>query len=199
MYTVRSVVPMRTAKTGYIVVSLLLCLFGGMLLCKPDFSTALIGSLAGWLMIAFGIFKLIGYFSRDLYRLAFQFDLAFGVLMLVIGIILLTKPENLLQFICIVTGLSVTADSLLKLQTAADAKRFGIGRWWMILLAGILTGVLGILLLTRPAASANLLVRLFGAVMLAEGILNLVTVLLTVKIVRNQRPDIIDAYYEEGD
>lgn len=199
MYTVRSVVPMRTAKTGYIVVSLLLCLFGGMLLCKPDFSTALIGSLAGWLMIAFGIFKLIGYFSRDLYRLAFQFDLAFGVLMLVIGIILLTKPENLLQFICIVTGLSVTADSLLKLQTAADAKRFGIGRWWMILLAGILTGVLGILLLIRPAASANLLVRLFGAVMLAEGILNLVTVLLTVKIVRNQRPDIIDAYYEEGD
>ncbi len=199
MYTVRSVVPMRTAKTGYIIVSLLLCLFGGMLLCKPDFSTALIGSLAGWLMIAFGIFKLIGYFSRDLYRLAFQFDLAFGVLMLVIGIILLTKPENLLQFICIVTGLSVTADSLLKLQTAADAKRFGIGRWWMILLAGILTGVLGILLLTRPAASANLLVRLFGAVMLAEGILNLVTVLLTVKIVRNQRPDIIDAYYEEGD
>lgn len=199
MYTVRSVVPMRTAKTGYIIVSLLLCLFGGMLLCKPDFSTALIGSLAGWLMIAFGIFKLIGYFSRDLYRLAFQFDLAFGVLMLVIGIIILTKPENLLQFICIVTGLSVTADSLLKLQTAADAKRFGIGRWWMILLAGILTGVLGILLLTRPAASANLLVRLFGAVMLAEGILNLVTVLLTVKIIHNQRPDIIDAYYEEGD
>ena len=198
MKNVRSVLPMQTAKTGYIILSFVLCLFGIFLICRPDVSTAVIGSFAGILLIVFGIFKLIGYFSKDLYRLAFQFDLAFGILMLVLGIVILTKPENLLHFLCIVTGLYVTADGLMKLQTAHDAHRFGIGKWWAILAAAILTCILGVALLLRPGASTALIMRLFGCVVLAEGILNLLTVLMTVKIVRNQRPEIIDATYTEG-
>ncbi len=198
MKTARSVLPMQTAKTGYIVLSLLLCLAGFFLIGRPDISTAVIGSFAGVLLIVFGIFKLIGYFSRDLYRLAFQFDLAFGILMLVLGAVILTKPEHLLYFLCTVTGLYVTADGLMKLQTACDAHRFGIGSWWAILAAAVLTCILGAALLVRPDRSTELLVRLFGAAVLAEGLLNLLTVLMTVKIIRHQRPEIIDIDMTEG-
>lgn len=196
---VRSVLPMQTAKTGYIVISALLCFLGIFVICQPDISTAVIGSFAGILLIVFGIFKLIGYYSKDLYRLAFQFDLAFGILMLVLGIVILTKPENLLHFLCIATGLYVTADGLMKLQTVHDSRQFGIQSWWVILIAAILTCLLGVALLLRPVQSTEIIMRLFGAVVLAEGILNLITVLITVKIVKNQKPDIIDAAYQEGD
>lgn len=198
MRNVRSVLPMQAAKTGYIILSVLLCGFGCFLICKPEISTALLGSAAGILLIAFGIFKLIGYFSKDLYRLAFQFDFAFGLLMLILGSMILTKPENLMHFLCIVTGLYVTADGLMKLQTAHDARLFGIRSWWAILAAAVLTSILGAALMLRPAAGGTLLMRLFGGVMLAEGILNLITVLITVKIVRYQRPDVIEVSYQEG-
>ena len=197
MRNVRSVRPMQTAKAGYIILSLLLSAFGCFLICRPEISTAVLGSIAGSLLIVFGIFKLIGYFSGDLYRLAFQFDLAFGMLLVILGTVIMTRPENLLHFLCIVTGLYVTADGLMKLQTAQDARLFGIRRWWMILAAAALTSLLGILLMLRPAAGTLLILRLFGGVLLAEGLLNLITVLMTVKIIRNQKPDMIEATYRE--
>ena len=197
MRTVRSVLPMQTAKAGYIVISAVLGLLGIFLMRQPDVSTAAVGTAAGVLLVIFGIIRLIGYFSRDLYRLAFQFDLAVGILLLILGIILLTKPQDLMHFLCVVTGMYVTADGLMKLQTAHDAHRFGIASWWMILAAALLTSAAGVCLLVRPAQSVRIVMQLFGAVLLAEGLLNLLTVLVTVKIVRNQKPDIIDTDYEE--
>lgn len=197
MRTMRSVLPMQTAKAGYIVISAVLSLLGIFLMRQPDVSTAAVGTAAGVLLVIFGIIRLIGYFSRDLYRLAFQFDLAVGILLLILGIILLTKPQNLLHFLCVVTGMYVTADGLMKLQTAHDAHRFGIASWWMILAAALLTSAAGVCLLVRPAQSVRIGMQLFGAVLLAEGLLNLLTVLVTVKIVRNQKPDVIDIDYEE--
>ena len=199
MRKTRSILPMQAAKTGYIILSLVLCMLGVFLIARPDVSVAVIGSFAGILLVVFGIFKLIGYFSKDLYRLAFQFDLAFGLLMLVLGIVILSKPENLLHFLCITAGIYITADGLMKLQTAHDAHVFGIGRWWVILAAAILTCILGIILMLRPGAGTALIMRLFGCAVLAEGILNLLTVLMTVRIIRNQRPEIIDASFTEGD
>ena len=37
-------------------------------------------------MLLFGFIKMIGYFSKDLYRLAFQFDLASGILLMALPI-----------------------------------------------------------------------------------------------------------------
>ena len=197
--SVRSAAPMQTAKTGYIVISVLLCAAGIFLLFRPDVSTALIGTAVGITLVAFGIVRLVGYFSKDLYRLAFQYDLALGVLLAVLGIVILTRPENLLHFLCIATGIYVIADGLMKLQIAADSRRFGIRNWWAILAAAAAALVLGVMMLVRTSASVTLLMRLLGLVLLAEGILNLITVLMTVKIIKNQRPDIIAVEYTEGE
>ena len=89
---------MQTAKIGYVIVSLLLCVLGVVMIVVPDFSASLIGTLCGIMLIVFGAFKLVGYFSKDLFRLAFQYDLQFGILMLVIGLIILLKPINTLNF-----------------------------------------------------------------------------------------------------
>ena len=86
----RSVAPMRTAKIGYIVVSALLIALGAALLIWPEVSAAWIGRLLGIGMIAFGAIKLVGYFSRDLFRLAFEYDLAFGLLLIALGAVIVT-------------------------------------------------------------------------------------------------------------
>ena len=198
MRTGRSTAPMRTAKTGYILAALLMIGLGCFLAVRPETGAAAAGTAAGILLVCFGIVKLIGYFSGDLYRLAFQFDLAGGLLLLVLGTVILTKPEHLLHFLCIAAGLCVTADGLLKLQTAADARRFGIRKWWLLLGAALLTCVPGVLLLLNPGRSTELLMRLLGVVLAAEGVLSLLTVLMTVKIIRHQQPDIIETTLAES-
>ena len=72
----RSVVPMRVAKLGYIALSSLMCAFGLTLMIWPGISLKVFALCAGITLIAFGVIKVVGYLSRDLYRLAFQYDLA---------------------------------------------------------------------------------------------------------------------------
>ena len=188
----RSVAPMKTAKIGYIVMSVLFCVLGVVLLFTPGVSALWIGRLLGIGLILFGAIKLVGYFSRDLFRLAFQYDLAFGILLMAVGIITLCHPGEAMTFLCVMFGIPVLADGLFKIQVAVDARRFGIPQWWLVLLLAVLTGVIGLLLVLRPTEGAQALVMLMGASLFLDGALNLSVALCAVKVVGHQQPDVIE-------
>ena len=187
----------KAAKIGYIIISILLCVLGIVLIAVPDFSVTLLCVLGGGIMMLFGLVKIIGYCSKDLYRLAFQFDLAFGILFVVLGFILIIRTDAMVNLICIVMGICVLADALLKIQISIDSRAFGIKKWWLILAMAILTGVAGFLLIFRPSESIQIIMILFGIVLITEGVLNLTTILTAVKIIRHQMPEVIDAEYCE--
>lgn len=183
---------MRTAKIGYIVISAALCLLGAMLIFVPDFSAALLGVICGIVLTLFGVVKLIGYFSKDLYRLAFQYDLIFGIVLIAVGIVILARPESVLNFICIALGLTILADGISKIRISIESKSFGIREWWLILVSAILTSAMGLVLMFRPAQSVRVMMILLGVTLLLEGILNFCTVLTAVKIIKHQQPDVIE-------
>ena len=192
MNNTRSAAPVRTAKIGYIAVSSALCLLGIMLIVFPEFSTALLGMICGITLTLFGIVKLIGYFSKDLYRLAFQYDLIFGTILIAVGIVTLVNPGSVLNFICIANGLIILADGISKIRIAAESKRFGINQWWLILASAIITGIFGLILMFRPAESRRIMMILLGVTLILEGILNFITVITAVKIIDHQQPDVIE-------
>ena len=189
----RCTIPMWVAKAGYIVMSLVFCGAGVLFIAKPELSAVAISRALGAAMILFGLIKLVGYFSKDLFRLAFQYDLGFGLLLIALGILVLAKPAGVLDFIFIALGIAILTDGLFKVQIAVDSKRFGIPTWWLTLTLAMVTGVVGLALVFRPWDSARLLTALLGAALLAEGILNLCVAVSTVKIVGHQRPDVIEA------
>ena len=195
----RSVLPMKDAKIGYIVLSVLYCVLGILLFALPDLSLTAIGIILGIGMIVFGIVKIIGYFSKDLFRLAFQYDLAFGGLLIALGIIVLVNPEHLLSFFCIVIGIAVLCDGLFKIQIAIDSKPFGIRTWWLILLFAVFTVAAGVLLIIRPAQAARMLTVFLGISVFADGILNLIVAVFTVKIIDHQHSDDNYRYVEIDD
>lgn len=180
---------LRAAKCGYIILSILTCVLGITLIAVPDFSVSLLCWLGGILLIAFGCVRILGYVSKDLYRLAFQFDLAFGILQIVLGILLILRTNAMIHILCVALGICILADSLLKIQISIDAKAFGIRPWWLIFSVAIVTGLVGVLLLFRPYESAKAIMVLMGISFLGEGILNLITVLTAVKILQKRLPD----------
>ena len=193
----RSMTPMRVAKTGYILMSLIFCALGLLFILRPDRSLAVMGQVLGIAMIAFGAFKLVGYFSRDLYRLAFQYDLEFGILLIVLGVIALPRWSDVMSVLAAALGIAILADGLFKVRIAMDSRAFGIRYWWMILALAVITCGAGGLLVLRPWQGARLLARLLGAALLCEGGLNLCVAVSTVKIIDHQRPDVIEAEYTE--
>lgn len=193
----RSVVPMRAAKTGYIIMSAVLFLFGLFLTIDPELFSTVLGIVIGISMILFGVVKIIGYFSKDLFRLAFQYDLAFGILLAALGVIVLTEPDNLVNFLCIAIGVAILADGLFKIQMSMDAKQFGINKWWLVFAIAIVTGLIGLALVFKPVEGSLILIRLLGVALMAEGIMSVVTVLTSVKIIKNQKPDTVEGEWRD--
>ena len=185
------------AKIGYIAVSVLFLLAGLFFILHSSDAGQYLGTVTGSLLICFGVIKLVGYFSRDLFRLAFQYDWQFGIMLLVLGLIVLLHRESTINFLCTAGGVAILVEGLFRIQISLDARRFGITSWWTTGCVALLTCIAGILLILRPAAGASVLQVLFGIAFMLEGVLNLLVALSTVKIARNQRPDVIEAEYAE--
>lgn len=183
---------LRTARISYIAMSAAFCAVGVLLMVFPGVSVSVVGVAAGIMLIAFGLVKLMGYFSRDLYQLAFQFDLAFGVLLMVLGAVILISPDRALASLCTVLGIAILADGLFKLQSSLDARRFGLSVWGALLALAVCAGVIGTFLLLHPSKSARVMMVLMGVGLLFEGLLNLYFALFAVKLRRDEQPEIIE-------
>ena len=193
----RSTTPMRIARTGSLVISALLFALGAALLASPGFPIGLLRALTGAGMIAFGCVRIAGYLSKDLYRLAFQYGLAFGLLMAALGLMVILEPDEVIDHIGIAVGIAALTDGLLSVQVSLDAKTFGIKRWWLILAVSVLSAAVGILLVFRTTESLRGLVIRIGIAEMTEALLTAVTVLSAVHIIDNQYPDLIKEDYVE--
>ena len=182
----------RTAKTGYMAISAVTMAAGLVLLIWPKFSMEVLCYLVGAMLIISGVFRLVGYFSRDLYRLAFQFDLAFGILSVAVGLLMVCHPDGVISLLHFAIGILAMTDGLFKLQTALDARRFGLAKWRLIGFAAVGTGVFGLLLVINPFTGAVRLLRFIGITLLLEGFLNLCVAGYAVKVMKKTRPDVID-------
>ncbi|MCD7745953.1 MAG: DUF308 domain-containing protein [Lachnospiraceae bacterium] len=174
---------LKIARNGYIAIAVVVCVFGVCLLINPDYYSAdILIRLLGVIFIADGIIKMIGYFSKDFYCLAFQYDFAFGILMCALGLLILVRGSNYAQLLYVILGLVILMDALLRIQMSLDAKKFGLHLWGQILLVAILTGVFGMILVIDPYNGEGITRTLTGTAVLLEGVLNLCVAVYTVKI-----------------
>ena len=167
----------KIACTGYILISIVFYITGFLCIVDPELIQLHSRTLAGIILIAYGIIKITGYFSKDLYCLAFQFDFASGILLIVLGIITLCigsrfEGTSLLNAL----GVLVLIDSLLCIQTALDSKRFGLSSWKYILILSMIAGTLAVIVILRST------ITLAGCVLLAEGGMRHYIVLTTAQI-----------------
>ena len=157
---------LKIACTGYILISIVFYIIGFLCIVDPELIQLHSRTLAGVILIAYGIIKIIGYFSKDLYCLAFQYDFACGIFLIVLGIAALCisarfKDASLLAAL----GILILLDSLLSIQTALDSKKFGLASWKYILILSMITGTFGVLIILKST------ITFAGCALLAEGVM----------------------------
>lgn len=154
------------ARYGYILISVLFYISGLVCIIAPDLNLEATAVAGGVMLILYGIIKITGYLSDDLYCLAFQHDFACGLLLIVLGIIELILHARFRGYLLPALGILVLFDGLLCVQTAIDARRFGLVSWHIIMAGSILLGVLGIVLIIVNTQTVA------GCCLLAEGVLH---------------------------
>ena len=177
---------LRIARDGYIVMSIAFYVVGLLYMSLPEISPLAICITSGAALIVYGVIKMIGYCSDDLYCLAFQYDLACGIFLIVLGGIMLCRSERLIPYLSVGLGGLILLDRLLTIQTSKDAKQFGLQTWQIILITSIIAAVFGILLMIKPFRGRLAAHIVAGGALLAEGLKNHCVVMLTVKIMERK-------------
>lgn len=168
------------AKGCYLLMSVAVFLLGCVLLFRPGASLTVLVRIVGGLLLLSGVTKLFGYFANDLYRIAFQFDLALGLLISAAGVLILIFPQGAAARLTELLAVFVLVDALITVQNAIDAKRFGIRCWWLLLCCAVAAGAFAIAVLASPHTAGLLLMRITGAALILNGIQNMAVALLTV-------------------
>lgn len=172
----------KIACKGYVFISILFYITGLLHMVWLKASPILFCIVGGTILIAYGIIKVIGYFSNDLYCLAFQYDLGCGLFLAVVGVIVLVRNLHIQEYLMPGLGLLILMDSLMKVQTAKEARLFGLKPWFLLLILSILAGTFGILILVEPFQKPWAAHLITGCGLLAEGAMNHLMVKDMVKI-----------------
>lgn len=183
---------LKTVKNIYSVMALCSVLGGAILFLWPGVGLDVLCKICGAFLVLYGIAKISSYFTTDMFQLAFQFDLGLGVVSIILGSVMLFRTENFVGFLAFCIGMFMLVDAALRIQTAIDAKKFGIERWIWILVTAIIAGIIGAVLLFNPFEITSLVVRLIGIGIFLNGVMNLVVVNNTVRTVRNSTIEIIE-------
>lgn len=178
-----SAIPMRIAKLGHVVLSVAIIALATILLFGLSVPFSVWETLCGVLLILFASVKITGYASKDLYRLAFQYDFVFGCVLAGVGLVFLLRPNLSVEIAGTVLGLVVFSDGVIKIQVARHAKSFGITLWWLIMAFAAMASVGGLVVAIYPWESLSVLTTVIGAVFLVEGIMSGCTVLTSVRVV----------------
>lgn len=177
------------AKYGYIIMSLIFYAFGLTYMFLPEIPDFTLCVIAGSCLIIYGAIKLVGYLSPDLYCLAFQYDMASAILLMILGVLVVACNVRIREFLVPGLGVLILSDSVLTIQTAKDAAKFGIRSWVLLLVISIVCVIFGSLIIINPFSGMRARHVLVGLTIFAEGVMKHCVVLCTVRGKRGETKD----------
>ena len=169
------------AKYGYFTLSVLFFLAGLAYMFLPDLPKMTVCLMLGTLLVAYGAVKLVGYLAPDRYSLAFQYDMASAIMLLILGLLVLIFNVHAYDHLARGLGFLILLDSAMSIQISKDAAKFGIRTWVLLLVVSIITAIFAVLILIDPFESGRLHHICIGLAALAEGVMKYCVVLCTVE------------------
>lgn len=94
----------------------------GLYFIAPGIALDVVCIIFGIYMIIYGAVKIMGYFAKDAYQLAFQFDLALGIVIAIVGIVFVCRTARVVQLLSTCIGIVMLVDATFKIQTSIDSK-----------------------------------------------------------------------------
>lgn len=175
---------LKKIKTNVVVSSALCVILGLVLVFRPGLSMRIVCTAVGVVLIVSGIMRMIVHFTARDGSLYSQANLFFGIVLAVVGVWIVMKPDKVMAIIPIIVGIVIAIHGLHNLQQAAELWRDKYDRWWVALILGVLTVGFGVLLVCRPFAAIDTVVMMIGFFLIYDGLSN---VWIVSRIYRNAK------------
>ena len=176
----------KSAKIMHLCSAVIFLVAGLLLALVPDFEDSgvfrnIVVGVASIIIDATGIY---GYFSNDMYRLAFQLDFALGIFNVIFGVLLIINPVQLSVLLPTAVSILTLLEGGNKSQMAIEGKQFGIQKWYLVLISAILEIVAGVVLILLTYHGLDVRAWM-GIAMGLVGVTNFWTTMYTVRVRNN--------------
>ena len=144
------------------------------ILCPGTAAVTIVRILAVAALIV-GIIKIVEFFSSQKYDRPFRNSLAGGVLVSALAVFMLIQPQVIVSILYVIIGAALIINGVIAVESSVDLWHFQDNRSFVLLLFGILTLILGIIVLFNPFPTAETLILVSGIFMLVGGVTDIVS------------------------
>ena len=185
---------LRSVKTRLVITALVVIAIGVLFVLKPGTSGTWICYIVGAALCVSGVVRFITYFLGDFRKSFGSFDLVWGAALLLCGVYILVRPSLLYGLLTTAFAIFLVVDGVLKLQYAIDLYRMKAKGWWFVLAVALVMGVLGVVALFNPFATMVTLMAFLGITLIADGVMDLVSIAYVHAVAKRVEQVVDDAY-----
>lgn len=160
----------RRIKGGWIATSILCILIGLVFTIWPEIVVNTANYILGGIVLVMGIVYMAISFWAKQRSVITGFGIFFSVILIVIGIFMLTKPEIVLSIFPMIIGGIILVHGVLDLKHSIELGIYKYKNWWVALIIAFVTIGLGVLLLFNPFSAVELAFRIIGVILIVDGI-----------------------------
>jgi len=148
--------------------------FGSLAIAYSDATIRVIVIYFGIIIITAGVFLIFGAVSHMKHNKKWAWWLAEGAFDLIFGLVIITRPEVTVALFVLIIGFWTLLMGLVEIVNAVNLQKMA-GNWWLLGAKGIVSILFGVLVLTNPFATAQLLIIFVGLFAVVYGLFTIMT------------------------
>lgn len=176
----------KRCEKSMLISTVITLVLGIVLLIEPSGSIQVLTAIVAILSMLIGGLQIIEYIRQKREEKMMSLSLALGVILLSVGIYLMFNLKSLVIFFTNIIGIAICIKALFKIQYAFNVKGLS-NKWTYNLIVGVVSMILGIILICNPFKSAELFLRIIGVLLLISSIAEIVETGLVIKSLDDAR------------
>lgn len=169
----------KDVKRDYSVSSFITLILGIVLVFWPDLSGAFMCYMLGGALLLTGTIQLFIYIRGNRQTFSERCKMMMGIILALLGIWIFVNPEIVLGLIPAVLGMVLLMHAVQDLSYTIQIKNAGVERWWVALIATMITFGLAVFLIINPFLAFELAMIYIGIGLVYNGISDFVLVIFT--------------------
>ncbi|MBQ4361340.1 MAG: DUF308 domain-containing protein [Lachnospiraceae bacterium] len=155
---------------GNMIYGIVLVLVGIIFAVWPEASRSTLIRLIGIALVLTGIALVVLFFMSRRQKSGIPVNLPAGVVLAVIGILIIVKPESFTEFIIILAGAFIMLSGIMNFCQTLSLATLRFPYWWVGMIMSILTIIFSVLVITKPGKIADVIFIITGVFLICDGI-----------------------------
>lgn len=166
-------------KTGWISIltSVIFALLGLILICKPEETVTVIAYIIGISFILMGILKIINYMQNKGNYDLYNYDLIYGILAIVIGMVAIIYISTIGTIFRIIIGIWIIYSATVRTSSSLKLRKLNTNVWIYSLILSILMFICGLYIILNSGA----IIVTIGIIMMVYSIIDIIESIIFIK------------------